>query len=104
MSSEPRAPRGVPAVEWQRLTLFQRAVYRAACRIPRGQTRTYQWIARRIGRPSASRAVGNALRTNPFVPTVPCHRVIRSDGSVGGYARGHARKRTLLAREGWNAA
>ncbi len=92
-------PRGVPKAAWERLTRFTRQVYRAACRIPTGQTRSYQWIARQIGRSQAVRAVGNALNRNPFAPIVPCHRVVRADGSVGGYARGVARKRALLRRE-----
>lgn len=94
------APPGVPREAWKRLSQFQRAVYRAACRIPRGQTRSYQWVARRIGRPGAARAVGSALSRNPFAPRVPCHRVVRADGSLGGFAGGPARKRRLLRREG----
>jgi len=92
-------PHGVPAEAWRRLSRFAQAVYRATCRIPRGQTRPYCWVAARIGRPRAARAVGNALHRNPFAPAVPCHRVVRSDGSLGGYARGAARKRALLRRE-----
>ncbi|MBI1992264.1 MAG: MGMT family protein [Candidatus Omnitrophica bacterium] len=96
-----RPPSGVPRAAWARLTLFQQTVYRAACDIPAGQTRSYRWVAERIGRPGAARAVGGALRRNPFAPIVPCHRVVRSDGTLGGYARGSARKRTLLQQEGW---
>ncbi len=92
-------PNGVPHAAWQRLTAFQRAVYRTICRIPKGQTRSYQWVARHIGRPRAARAVGQALQHNPFAPEVPCHRVIKADGSLGGYARGLARKRALLRKE-----
>ena len=67
-----------------------------------GQTRTYGWVARKLGRPGAARAVGQALKANPFAPTVPCHRVVRSDGSLGGYngTGGTARKRRMLEREG----
>ncbi len=86
---------------WRRLTAFQRQVYRAICRIPRGQTRSYQWVAARIRRPRAARAVGTALHRNPFAPKVPCHRVVRADGSLGGYAHGPAKKRALLRQEGW---
>lgn len=92
-------PSGVPRAAWERLTDFQRAVYRAICRIPRGQTRSYQWVARQIGRPSAARAVGNALHRNSFAPRVPCHRVVRADGSLGGYSGGVGQKRALLRRE-----
>ena len=81
------------------LTDFERQVYRAVSRIPRGQTRSYAWVARRIGRPRACRAVGNALNKNPFIGTVPCHRVICADGSLGGYAKGAAKKRSLLLSE-----
>jgi O-6-methylguanine DNA methyltransferase len=97
----PWPPRGVPSSAWARLTEFQRRVYLAVCRIPRGQTRSYRWVAERIGRPGAARAVGNALNRNPFAPIVPCHRVVRSDGSLGGYSRGQAKKRALLRKEGW---
>ena len=97
------APSGVSTDAWDRLTLFQQAVYRALTDIPAGETRSYQWIANRIRRPGSARAVGNALHQNPFAPTVPCHRVIRSDGSLGGYAHGIARKRELLRQEGWRA-
>ncbi len=94
-------PRGVSHDAWSQLTRFQQQVYRAVCRIPKGQTRSYQWVAEQIGRPGAARAVGNALHRNPFMPLVPCHRVTRADGTLGGYARGLARKQRLLLQEGW---
>ena len=93
------APSGVSTDAWDHLTPFQQAVYRALTEIPAGETRSYQWIANRIRRPGSARAVGNALHQNPFAPIVPCHRVIRSDGSLGGYAHGIARKRELLRQE-----
>ncbi len=93
-------PRGVPPNAWARLTAFQQQVYRAISAIPPGQTRSYGWVARRIGRPRSARAIGNALHNNPFAPIVPCHRVVRSDGTLGGYALGLARKRRLLRQEG----
>ena len=92
-------PTGISQGEWVRLTRFQQSVYRAVCQIPKGQTRSYQWVARRIGRPLAARAVGNALHGNPFAPFVPCHRVVRSDGSLGGFAKGLEAKRRLLNAE-----
>ncbi len=92
-------PRGVSRTVWVQLTAFQQTVYRAVARIPRGETRSYQWVARTIGRPGAVRAVGNALNRNPFAPRVPCHRVIRSDGSLGGFASGPLAKQRLLDRE-----
>ena len=82
-------------------TSFERAVYAVVRRIPKGQTRSYQWVAVRLGNPRLARAVGNALNRNPYAPQVPCHRVIRSDGTIGGYARGPTRKRALLHQEGW---
>jgi O-6-methylguanine DNA methyltransferase len=82
------------------LTPFQKAVYRVVARIPRGKTMTYAQVAAAIGRPKAVRAVGNALNKNPFAPAVPCHRVIRSDGTLGGFASGSAAKRRLLKSEG----
>ena len=68
--------------------------------IPRGQTRSYKWVAEQIGSPRAARAVGQALNKNPHVGRVPCHRVIRSDGSLGGFSRGARRKLELLSKEG----
>lgn len=65
-----------------------------------GETRSYAWVAREIGKPKAARAVGSALNRNPFAPEVPCHRVIRSDGSIGGFAQGTEQKREMLKREG----
>lgn len=67
-------------------TPFRQAVWKACMEIPAGQTRSYKWIAERIGRPGAVRAVGSALGANPFAPVVPCHRVIRSDGGPGGFS------------------
>jgi len=67
--------------------------------IPLGQTMTYQAVARKAGSPKAARAVGNILNKN-HNPAVPCHRVIRSDGAIGGYNRGSRNKQLLLAEEG----
>lgn len=80
-------------------TVFVREVYRAVKKIPRGRVSTYGLIALAAGRPKASRAVGNVLRKNPYLPAVPCHRVVRSDGRVGGYAQGGRAKVKLLRRE-----
>lgn len=79
---------------------FQQVVLRAEHAIPRGRVSTYGLIAAHLGRPSAARAVGNALATNPFPLIVPCHRAIRSDGHLGGYQGGVAMKRALLEMEG----
>jgi AraC family transcriptional regulator of adaptative response/methylated-DNA-[protein]-cysteine methyltransferase len=80
-------------------TAFQWRVWRALTRIPRGETRSYSDIARAIGRPSAVRAVARACATNPVALIIPCHRVIRTDGSMGGYRWGIPRKETLLRDE-----
>jgi methylated-DNA-[protein]-cysteine S-methyltransferase len=80
-------------------TAFQQAVWRALKTIPRGQTRSYGWVARKIGRPGASRAVGAACGANPVPVVVPCHRVIAGDGSIGGFGGGLFMKRRLLALE-----
>jgi AraC family transcriptional regulator of adaptative response/methylated-DNA-[protein]-cysteine methyltransferase len=82
-------------------TPFQREVWRALREVPAGETTTYAELARRIGRPSAVRAVAGAVAANPVAVLVPCHRVIRSDGSLSGYRWGVERKRELLAREKW---
>ncbi len=95
----PKQPSCVSQHAWAQLTPFQQHVYRAVCQIPPGATRSYQWVAEAIGRPTAARAVGQALARNPFAPHVPCHRVVRSDGSWGGYRDGPAKKRRLLLGE-----
>ena len=82
-------------------TRFEQRVYGVVRRIPRGQTRSYRWVAERLGDPALARAVGNALNRNPFAPQVPCHRIVRADGSLGGYAGGARRKVALLKKEGW---
>ena len=66
-------------------TPFQRRVWKATMQIPYGQVRSYKWVAERIGKPSACRAVGHALAANPLPVIIPCHRVIRSDGRPGGF-------------------
>jgi AraC family transcriptional regulator, regulatory protein of adaptative response / methylated-DNA-[protein]-cysteine methyltransferase len=80
-------------------TVFQRRVWDELRRIPRGETRTYREIARAIGAPAAVRAVGSACGANPVALVVPCHRAVRTDGGLGGYAWGVARKKKLLALE-----
>jgi AraC family transcriptional regulator of adaptative response/methylated-DNA-[protein]-cysteine methyltransferase len=80
-------------------TAFQMRVWQELQRIPPGQTRSYGEIARRIGRPTASRAVAQACGANPTCVVVPCHRVVAADGSLGGYHWGVERKQALLDRE-----
>ncbi len=80
---------------------FERAVWAKALEIPRGEVRPYSWVAAEIGRPRAVRAVGSALGRNPVPLVVPCHRVVRSDGTIGEYGLGGpANKRRLLEVEG----
>lgn len=78
---------------------FTQKVYKAILKIPKRETRTYQWVARKIGNPKAARAVGNALNKNPYPVIIPCHRIIRKNGSLGGYSRGLAMKKKLLKEE-----
>ena len=83
-------------------TEFQLKVWAYLRKIPRGSVRTYSQVAKDIGKPLATRAVGNAIGKNPYAPKIPCHRVIRSDGSLGGYSGkgGVKTKRFLLKKEG----
>ena len=85
-------------------TEFQRAVWDAIREIPAGRTASYQEIARTVGRPAAVRAVGTATGRNPVSIVVPCHRVIRSDGTLGGYGGGLHRKEWFLEHERRHAA
>ena len=80
-------------------TAFQRRVWSELLQIPRGATTTYGGLAARIGAPTASRAVGSAVGANPVCFVVPCHRVVRGDGTLGGYAWGPAMKAAMLGEE-----
>ena len=83
-------------------TEFQLKVWTYLKKIPRGSVKTYSQVAKDIGKPLAVRAVANAIGKNPYAPKIPCHRVIRSDGSLGGYSGkgGVKTKRFLLKKEG----
>ena len=92
--------RGV-AYDLRGLTEFERAVLLKTLEIPRGEVRTYSWVAKEIGHPRAVRAVGSALANNPIPLLIPCHRVVRSDGIIGNYgAGGPSNKKALLSLEG----
>ena len=78
---------------------FQLKVLQETSKIPFGEVRSYGWIAKRIGSPQAARAVGSALRKNPWPLVIPCHRVVKSNGDPGGYSRGKAVKRDLIKFE-----
>lgn len=80
-------------------TEFDMNVWLALQEVPYGETRTYKWLAERVGKPAASRAVGQALSRNPLPIVLPCHRIIESDGSIGGYSGGVDIKRRLLGIE-----
>jgi len=80
-------------------TAFQHRVWDALRRIPPGQTRSYAEIAELIGQPKAVRAVASACAANPLAVAIPCHRVVRTDGSLSGYRWGIGRKKALLDRE-----
>ena len=83
-------------------TKFQRKVWAYLSKIPRGSVKTYSQVAQGIGKPLAVRAVANAIGKNPNAPKIPCHRVVRSDGSLGGYSGkgGLKTKKLLLKKEG----
>jgi AraC family transcriptional regulator of adaptative response/methylated-DNA-[protein]-cysteine methyltransferase len=82
-----------------RATAFQRRVWTYLQSIPFGATRSYSQVAKAIGQPTASRAVARACATNPVAVAIPCHRVVREDGSISGYRWGVERKKTLLEME-----
>ncbi|KAA3641228.1 MAG: methylated-DNA--[protein]-cysteine S-methyltransferase [Armatimonadetes bacterium] len=90
---------GVP-IDTTGIGTFQQAVLGACATIPAGQVRPYGWIASEINNPGSVRAVGSALGKNPIPLLIPCHRVVRSDGSLGNYAFGAEIKHDLLIREG----
>ncbi len=81
-------------------TEFEQKVWQQTRRIPPGKVITYAALARKVGFPHAARAVGNALNKSPGMPRVPCHRVVKSSGEVGGFASGSRKKVSLLEKEG----
>jgi methylated-DNA-[protein]-cysteine S-methyltransferase len=92
-------------IDWDKYSLFQQKVYKAILKIPKGQVWTYGQVARRIGKPNAARAVGQALARNEDAPYIPCHRVIATNGDMRGYSApgGINRKLKLLKGEGYVA-
>lgn len=83
-------------------TAFQKTVWRSLLKIPYGETSSYKEIAKNIDNPRATQTVGTAIGKNPFLIIIPCHRVIKADGSLGGFAYGRETKRKLLKIEGIN--
>lgn len=82
------------------MTSFEEKVYKAVKKIPKGRVSTYKQTAEVVNKPGSYRAVGSALNKNPFAPEVPCHRVVKSNGKIGGYAKGSEKKKSLLKKEG----
>lgn len=81
------------------ITPFAIKVYRAVLTIPLGEVRSYKWVAQKLGSPKAARAVGQALKKNPYPLIIPCHRVIKSSHDLGGYAWGEKSKKIILDLE-----
>jgi O-6-methylguanine DNA methyltransferase len=79
---------------------FYKKVWLTTLTIPKGEIKTYKWVAKKIGHPKAYRAVGKALKENPLPGVIPCHRVIKSSGELGGYSQGINKKIQLLEKEG----
>jgi O-6-methylguanine DNA methyltransferase len=90
----------LPELDTAALTPFEQEVLRVIARIPRGEVRSYEWVAQRVGRPRAVRAIGNVMANNPLPFVLPCHRVVPSQGGIGNYGFGTEMKRELLASEG----
>ncbi len=78
---------------------FSKKVYKVVLTIPLGEVRSYKWVAKKIGHPKAYRAVGQALRNNPYPLIIPCHRVVSSNGNLGGYSQGIKKKKAILDLE-----
>jgi methylated-DNA-[protein]-cysteine S-methyltransferase len=87
-------------LNWKKLSGFSAKVLKESCKIPYGKFSTYSGLAVKVGSPRAARAVGTALANNPFPLIIPCHRVVRSDGTLGGFGGGLKMKKELLQREG----
>ena len=98
LAGEPLPYRG--PLDLTGLSPFAQLALAEVRRIPRGETRTYGWLARRMGRPQAARAAGRAIGANPLAPLIPCHRVVGANGRLTGYRWGISLKRWLLALEG----
>lgn len=94
----------IKKISWNEIsgTPFQKKVWKVLQTIPSGETRSYAWVAKKMGKPKAVRAVANACGANPLPVIVPCHRVIRSDGTLGGFTGGIAKKKKLLRKEAYN--
>lgn len=87
------------AVDWNGLTEIQQKTFKILQTIPFGETRSYEWLAKRAGIPKGARAIGQIVGSNPAPVFVPCHRILRKDGGLGGFSSGLKWKRKLLAHE-----
>ena len=85
--------------ELKNMTPFTKKVYQIVLKIPLGRVRSYKWVAQKAGKPKAYRAVGTILKNNPYPLIIPCHRVVKNDLSLGGYALGRRNKKMLLGLE-----
>lgn len=81
------------------MTPLAKKVYKVISTIPIGQTRSYKWVAEKVGAPRAFQAIGQILKRNPYPIIIPCHRVVKSDNSLGGYVYGVGKKKELLDLE-----
>lgn len=97
-----KKPNRLPALDLPPFPVFTRAVLERLQEIPFGQTLTYGELARELGNPDASRAVGSACGRNPILLLIPCHRVVAASGKLGGFTAGLPVKEWLLAHEGWH--
>jgi O-6-methylguanine DNA methyltransferase len=82
-----------------KISPFAKKVYKIVLRIPLGEVRTYKWVAKKTGKPGAERAVGQILKRNPYPLFIPCHRVVSSNGKLGGYVFGSKKKKAILDLE-----
>ena len=100
---KPKIPKAI-LKKMEDYPLFYQAVWKACAEIPKGKARSYGWIAKKIKKPGAARAVGQALAKNPFSPIIPCHRVVSAAGKLTGFSApgGIKKKADLLKEEGWD--
>jgi methylated-DNA-[protein]-cysteine S-methyltransferase len=82
-----------------KISPFAKKVYKIVLKIPLGEVRTYKWVAKKTGKPGAGRAVGQILKRNPYPLFIPCHRVVASNGNLGGYVFGSKKKKAILDLE-----
>lgn len=99
MSSAGKKQASIKIFGFRKISPFAKKVYKAVLSIPLGEVRSYKWVAKKTGKPKASRAVGQVLKRNPWPLVIPCHRVVCSKGELGGYSSGKKKKKILLDLE-----